>query len=191
MVYTIVTHIRIRLHRKENERIQPSKSSTMAMAWLIAGPGPDNPKYRFELYRLLFLSAISVYVAAFALQIANQEFRRRILGKTTGFVQFYGRPILLLSSIILLISHIDMFGQFGILTEPAVMFLEFHFLLGIFGFLGIYIFVMTKTLESVITTPSKTTFRLNLLFYCVLALNGYASTTLRIVVNQSWTIVYQ
>eukprot|EP01083_Nonionella_stella_P059682 156168_1 len=160
---------------------------------LADGPGPHNPKYRFELYRVIFLSALSLYVLAFILQIINQEFRRRKFGKTPGFVQLYGRPILLLSSILILISHIDMFGQFGILTERAVIFLEFHFLLGIFGFLGIYIFVMTRSIEGAVSNDSetRTTFRLSVLFYCVLGLNGYLSTGLRVVINQSWTIVYQ
>eukprot|EP01083_Nonionella_stella_P057611 151163_1 len=152
---------------------------------------PDSKLFRFELYRVIFLAALSAYNALFGLQWVNQEYARRKFGKQPGIVQKWGRPLLWLSSMFLVISHIDMFHVFEILTEEEVVLLEFHFLLGIFGFLSIYISVMTRSLESAATVKTVRTSKLLVAFYVALLINGYISTILRVTIDQRWTIVYQ
>eukprot|EP01083_Nonionella_stella_P065727 172426_1 len=152
---------------------------------------PDGPLYRFEVYRTIFLSAFSFLISLYVIQIVNQEVARRKFGKKSGTVQTYGRPLLLFSTICLAITHLDLYQKFGILNADAVVFLDYHFVLGIFAFLGIYIFSLTSALEEAMSNQTSTTKVLTIGLYLVLIVNGYASTILRVVLNERWTVVYQ
>jgi len=151
----------------------------------------NNPLFEFAVWRVTFLTGSVILIFLYILQVVNQEYTRRKFGKLPATIQLYGRPLLLFAAICFMIMQIDFFEVFGLLSTEAVVWLEFHFIIGIFSFLGVYIYVMTRSLEHAALIPSKTTSVITGFLFAYFIINGYLSTFLRVSRNQRWTIVYQ